>query len=356
MSEAAGAGPESVPPRPGESARVRGRAAFLLILAAAGAWRVLDCRLHPWSPDQLFSVRLAQLPWGEMLAETTADVHPPLYYALLKLWFLAAPNTLEGAQWMSVAFSLATLAAIRALARDLFGEGAGWVALLSAAFAPYAVFWSHTARNHAILPLFAAGTSLFGWRYLRDRRRGDWWLCAACLALAFQTNYMGVVFGAVWCVAMVFERGHPLIERLRLCGAGAPGAILFSPWVSIMFEHTTRREFNPGFFQEQVSPIYLYYHAIFGGMVAYQPPQSGVAFVVFLGVFAIVCGLGLRVLRERPTLGFLLLAVPLVPILMARFGSMTLAERHLLFALPLFYVYWGGAVAGLLRRPGEGAT
>lgn len=285
-----------------------------------------------------------------MLAATTADVHPPFYYALLKLWFLVVPDSLEGAQWLSVLFSLGTLVLIRELATDIYGRRAGWIALAVASFSPYAVFWSHATRNHAILPLFVAGACLWGWRYLQSPSGRNWWLTAACLALAFQTNYMGLIFGAVWCIAMVLERGAPLMQRLRLCGAGAPGAILFSPWIAIMFEHTTRPEFNAGFFQEQISPAYLYYHALFGGMIAYQPPQSGLPFLAGLAAFATICAFGLRSLAARPTLGLMLVALPLVPVVMVKLGSMTLAERHLLFALPLFFVFVGGAAEGLMRR------
>lgn len=340
--------PESAQPKPSPPA-ITDRLAVGGVLVLAAAWRIADAFIHPWSPDQLFSVRLAGLPWAEMLAATTADVHPPFYYALLKVWFLAAPDTLSGAKMLSIAFSVATLLAIREIARDAFGDRAGWIAFLAASFSPYAVFWSHTTRNHAILPLFVACSCLFGWRYLREPSGRNWWLTAVFLALAFQTNYMGLVFGALWCIAMILERGVPLLDRLRLCGAGAPGAILFAPWVAIMFEHTTRREFNPGFFQEQLSPAYLYYHALFGRMEAYQPPQAGVMYLAF-GLFAVVCGIGLRALRSRPTLGFLLVALPLVPILLVKFGSMTLAERHLLFTLPLFYAYFGGAVVEVWAR------
>src|SRR5689334_13498012 len=40
--------------------------------------------------DEGFSVFLARLPLGEMLTATAHDTHPPVYYAVLSLWRLAA--------------------------------------------------------------------------------------------------------------------------------------------------------------------------------------------------------------------------------------------------------------------------
>ena len=335
---------EPAPPNPRRGPIV----AVILFLAAA--WRLLDIRLHPWSPDQQFTVDLASGTWGELLARTTADVHPPLYYALVKVWYIFTPDTLDSAQVFSVLISTATLYLIWKLATTEWGERAGWIALVCAAFAPYAVFWGHMARNHQLLPLAVVWALLARSRFLANSSRAQWWSSAAALAFAMQTNYMGGVFVALWLASILIEYRVPLRERFTFAGSAAPGAILFAPWVPILLEHTASSNVNAGFFQEQVSPIYFYYHALFGDMVAYQPNQEGLLFIVCLLIFAIPSAIGLTTFQGKPGLAFLLVAMPLVPIAMVSVGGWTLAERHLLFALPLFYAWWGSAVDASIRK------
>lgn len=48
----------------------------LVGLSCCGLWQ-----------DELFSLRVASLPWGGLIASLAADaVHPPLFYVLLKVW------------------------------------------------------------------------------------------------------------------------------------------------------------------------------------------------------------------------------------------------------------------------------
>jgi len=334
---------------PAPSATRRGPIVAVVLLLAA-LWRLIDIRIHPWSPDQDFTVDLASSTWRELLALTTADVHPPLYYAIVKLWFLVAPNTLESAQVLSVIISTATLILVWKLAGKEWGERAGWIALMCASFAPYAVFWGHMARNHQLLPLAVVWALLARSQWLESPSRASWWNSAAALALAMQTNYLGCVFAVLWVGSIMIEHRAPMRDRLLFVGSSAPGAILFAPWLPILLEHTTSVPMNAGFFQEQVSPIYFYFHALFGGMIAYQPNQEGVFFIVCLLIFAIPSAIGLATFRGKPGLAFLLIAMPLVPIAMVSIGGWTLAERHLLFALPLYYAWWGSALDATLRK------
>ncbi len=316
-----------------------------VILFLAALWRLIDIRLLPWSPDQQFTVDLASSSWRDLLALTTADVHPPLYYAIVKLWYLITPNTLESAQALSVIFSTITLWLIWKFATLEWGERAGWIALACAAFAPYAVFWGHMARNHQLLPLAVAWALYARSRWLAAPSRLHWWSSAAALALAMQTNYIGGVFAALWVASIIAEYRTPLRDRLVFIASAAPGAILFAPWLPILMKHTTSSTMNAGFFQEEVSPIYFYFHALFGGMIAYQPNQEGVQFIARLLLFAVPSALGLLSLKGKPGLAILLIALPTVPIAMVSIGGWTLAERHLLFALPLFYA-WSTSTSG----------
>jgi mannosyltransferase len=59
---------------------------LLLIMALAGALRCYGTDIAVLSGDEAFSWRLTQYDSASLLSHATRDVHPPLYYVLLKLW------------------------------------------------------------------------------------------------------------------------------------------------------------------------------------------------------------------------------------------------------------------------------
>jgi uncharacterized membrane protein len=290
------------------------------------------------------------MSWAGLVEETSRDTHPPFYYALLKVWFALTPSTLFSAKVLSVLFSAMTMVVTFFFTRRMFGREAGWVALVTMAVAPYQVFWSHVARMHQLMPLLVIAIIWLGYRWVEERRARDWWLLLVMWVLAVQTNYMAFPFAMVWALAMLVECGRDGRATAWLAVASGVGFVLFVPWLAVLWWQMREGPMNASFFQETVSPIYLYYHALFGTMEPYQPNQSGPLFLLAMGVFvAAFIAAGYKVQR-RWSLWILLLLGPTVPIVLAWWREWTLAERHLLFMLPLFNAYWGAGVVVLWTK------
>lgn len=320
--------------------------AFWMILLLALVVRVGDMFWHPLGPDEGFTLDLATGSWTELVARTAADTHPPFYYALVKVWFALVGAGLFRAKLLSILFSLATLVLLFHLARDLFGRRAAWLALLSSAFLPYQVYYSHTARMHLVQPFFITTVIFLSYRYLARERKRDWVLAAAAWALAIQTNYMGLVFGPVWGAAFLLAEPAPWRRRLKLALAPLPGLLLFLPWLSVLRAHQESSPMTIPFFQDAISPGSLYYHSVFGAMTYIQGDQP-FAFLLPAGLlFSIVLVCGAGAAGRRWSIWVLLIGMPSLPIAIALLRDLTLAERHLLFSIPFFMAYWG---AGLDR-------
>jgi len=56
------------------------------VVLAAFALRMYRLAGSPLSWDEGWSIGLSTLGWHEITSITALDVHPPLYYALFKLW------------------------------------------------------------------------------------------------------------------------------------------------------------------------------------------------------------------------------------------------------------------------------
>ena len=80
-------------------------------------WRLADSCL--WF-DEIFGVHAARHAWGRMFGFVAADlIHPPLFYALLKLWMAVGGESLPWLRLLSVLLSVASVAPLLLLCREL---------------------------------------------------------------------------------------------------------------------------------------------------------------------------------------------------------------------------------------------
>ena len=77
------------------------RWSVLVLLACAFALRCLNLTFQPLWFDEGWSVWFATTDLATMAARTAADIHPPLYYALLHGW-IAGGGKMHGPQLLCV--------------------------------------------------------------------------------------------------------------------------------------------------------------------------------------------------------------------------------------------------------------
>jgi uncharacterized membrane protein len=216
----------------------------LLIAVAA---RSVDIT-HYLDGDELFSIKLASAPFGDMVNRSLADrPHPPLHYFLLYLLFHAFSPDLMLARSLSVlASSLGVIAGWLALRPSLRNglSSAGLAATL--AIGSYFVYFGQQARPYALIFL-AATINLWaflrlitlerpappgGRKHLLTREGVGWVLSYLMLAYA---QYFSAVFLALEAGILFFYlRRHawPLV----IAGGAAGASIL--PWMAVAFSST----------------------------------------------------------------------------------------------------------------------
>lgn len=187
--------------------------------------------------DELCSVRLARLGWRLMLAHLrSGDVHPPLYFALLRLWGGVHRLDEAGARLPSVAFGVVAIVSAAWFATEVWGRRAGSLAAALMTVSPFAVAYSREARAYSLLLALTLGASA---ALLRALRTGRTWDLAGYGLLAATLPYVHVfgffTLGAQVCFAVLLVM-TPDARRvgLRLLGAQMAAVALFTPWLPVM--------------------------------------------------------------------------------------------------------------------------
>ena len=89
----------------------------IVLFVAARLWRLTASCL--WF-DEIFGVHAARMKWAQMLKFVAADIiHPPLFYALLKLWIGIGGESLLWLRLLPVILSTAALVPVVLLCREL---------------------------------------------------------------------------------------------------------------------------------------------------------------------------------------------------------------------------------------------
>ncbi len=184
----------------------------ILLTLLAFAMRVWRFDFQPLWGDEGWSVYFAAMSLGDMVRLTAADIHPPLYYALLKGFFAVAGTGAIQARLLSVVAGTLLVPTIAALGRRLIpGRGGGIAAAGVAALAPMAVYYSQEVRMYGLVTLFGALSTVFLLDWLAGNRRAGWGY-AITAALGLYTMYYAAFVIAAQMVFVVFRLSPPSLS------------------------------------------------------------------------------------------------------------------------------------------------
>jgi hypothetical protein len=318
-------------------------AVFVLLLAAFLRFHLLEAQSF-WN-DEGNSARLSERSFPAILEGTASDVHPPLYYLLLRGWRELAGETEFGLRSLSAYAGVVTVAVVVALVGQ-GSRGAGKkggkeegeigntrgvlnsslvpqhsslvVAGLLATVSPVLVYYSQETRMYALLALVAGLSTWVLLVWLGAARSSRVW-AMAYLVLVAAGLYIHYFFPAVIAAqgaVVVLWRPDPQLAtaqaadrhaRNRLLvwfGLATAAAVLYLPWLPIFIRQISGRGGAPvslvNFAAQSTRWLVL------GSTV--DPNQA--IWAVSAAVALVILGVALGGRRSLPFL--LLAAIPLV--------------------------------------------
>ena len=220
------------------SSRLRSPALILgLIMLLGLGLRLVQLDFQPLWWDEGYTVWFTAQPLAEMLARTAADIHPPLYYALLHGWtrlFGMQPISLR---LFSVLLSLPAIPLAYVLGRDMRDRATGYLAALLVAVNPLAIYYGQEVRMYGLAATLSLAALWTGWRFsevspkgAKTPRREDWrWGIAYGLSVlaGLYTLYVFILLPiAQYLWVLLVRRARWKAFLVSLVGGG----LLYLPW------------------------------------------------------------------------------------------------------------------------------
>ncbi len=340
-------------PRSQAMLALRPQALLAAVLLLAFGLRMVTLGEQSLWYDEAFSLLLARYDLSEIVARTSLDTMPPLYYWLLHLWGTGAPVDFYPRLLSAIAGTL-SVALVYAVGRQLMDAGVGLWAALFTAVAPFQIFYGQETRMYALLGLWnllAAWGFLLGWK---EQRRLGWALYSLGTGLAFYTHALGGLPSLAllaWGMAVAVNAREPSRLRAPFIALVVAG-ICYLPWLTVLLGQA--RAVLSSFWASPpsvISPLASLY-------VFFQGPFANPTWMP-LALTAVLAPLALTIYTltrhpgpDRADLSFLWawLALPLLALLLFSLVRSVYLERVVIGASFPVYLLLGWAAARLHPR------
>ena len=302
--------------------------------------------------DELWTVRSAtQAGWAELIRDVAADVHPPLYFALVRLCCAVLGTGEEAVRLPSVLAGVATVPLVGLLGRVLWGPAAGVAGAALLAAMPFAVTMSREARGNTLLAalsvaaILAASSSLGASRRTRLPRLSLLAVLAAALLYTHVWGAFVVLALGIWMTLEAFDGVRAWSDAKDGAGALVAGCFAFFPWVATLGAQIQTFSAHPWY--APPPPDTLGY--LVGGLLG---NASGLAALIGIALAALLARSG----EDRR--GLLLLASAFtaliaVPQLISALIAPIALPRNALPMLPLLCAAAGAGLVGAGRTAGS---
>ncbi len=128
---------------------------LLLLLLSALLLRVYNLSGESLWLDEGTSIRRSKLNLIEIVPELITNVHPPLYFFILKYWLLIFGDSEFSVRFPSVIFGLCSIFMIYKLGSAIFNRTTGLISTLILCFSVFHVQYSQEARGYSLMVLLS---------------------------------------------------------------------------------------------------------------------------------------------------------------------------------------------------------
>lgn len=189
--------------------------------------------------DEAFGAYLIQFNFIDIARYTAADVHPPLFYWLLKLWSELFGNTEFALRSMSVFFGAIAIIFGYLLTKRLFNKNAARVGLLFMILSPMLIRYSQEARMYTLVAAIALAATYTLTFAINSKKRLPWIIYGILIGLGMWVHYFSAIVWIshwVWradIVRRIAKKGHFIKEFFskEWIMAHVVAIILFLPWL-----------------------------------------------------------------------------------------------------------------------------
>ena len=307
--------------------------------------------------DESYSAQTIKGTFSEIAKTTSADVHPPLYYYLLKIWTIPFGRSILSLRSFSVFFGIITIIfAFLVFKRWSKSPKIAGFITLAVAVCPFFIYYATEIRMYSLVCAIVMASVYVLDLALEKKSRKYWFIYSLLLALALYTHYFAAfAFLAEYIYVFVFHRKDDQKVVKQLIFAATVALILFLPWIPSLITQVTNVEKE--YWIEPITPYtFLQFFSLslvyFEDILKNIPELTLVIVALILIVITAVSALKtmgnhtkdktslIAFLTFIPFLALIILSVPpLSPVYVPRYITYSLTLFWALIAILIIQIY-----------------
>jgi mannosyltransferase len=195
--------------------------------------------------DEAFSSYLIQFSYADVARFTATDVHPPVYYWVLKAWTSLFGVDEFGLRSMSILFAAATIVVTFVLTRRLFGRKTALIALLFLILSPMLIRYSDEARMYTMAAFIVMSATYALVLATESKRRAWWGVYGVLVGLGMWVHYFTALIWLahwVWRAWLTYDKDTSLKQwwfkffSKQWVVTHVVAVAVFSPWIYFMIK------------------------------------------------------------------------------------------------------------------------
>lgn len=316
--------------------------------------------------DESFSINLAKMDFSGMIGATAADVHPPLYYAILMVMYRLFGDHGWVFHLNSIIPYAITIVFVLSIIWKKFGKGTAFLMIAFISIMRSAVVYNVEVRMYSWAALLVLLAYYACYMIMTDDRRLGYVWFAVFALLAAYTHYYTIIPLAILTVSVFL---FLLVKKKKIrqfVTALSVSIILYAPWMSTVIRQFQRTSDsflrdNPGLAKGLCYFFWQGNAASSGSMLGFNVLYSGILLLFATSLVFYLMWSGIKKMRGNSNSGVIdfteaywmlsgyaasigtLLALELISILFAP----TLAYKYLHPVVGLMWLVFSVAVSKL---------
>ena len=305
--------------------------------------------------DEAFSMLLPRYSFTEMIKRAGLDVHPPLYYILLRPWFALLGESLFSLRAFSALFSLLSTLLIYFLVKKVFKNNAA--ALLSTAlfaFSSFQIQYAREGRMYSIGTFFVIAST---WLLIKALESNNWklWGLYSILAVAGIYAHYYVIFSvasqALFALAILARKKSR--DIFSAFASYLLIALLFLPWLPYFAKQVSQVQESywiPPMNKWSV-PATIFKMLVGKDINTHERALQALMIAIIIALLGIIFLIVKKINSQSKWLMVLLFATPFLGAALLSFKRAIYLDRYFIFCQPFLAIMIALAVMEIKKRP-----
>lgn len=334
---------------------------LLLVILIPAALQLYNLTATALWHDEAFSALLVQYDTKEMLYRIGLDVHPPLYYLLLKGWVAFLGNSLFVLRLFSVFFGAITVLAVYVFVKEAFqSQKLAFFSSVLFAFSSFQIQYAMEARMYTLATFLTVVSSYFLLKALKLKHWLWWFFYALTVSAGIYSHYFvlfWVIAQGIFIIYWLFrEVKFNFIEWLKnknfqfALAAYLFTIVSFLPWFNIFLRQMRQVQENYWIPPMNIWSIPATVFKITTG----EGIDVSRSWYLLVFLMAIVLALAAYFLKKTKAsakwLIFLLLTIPFGAVSALSLRTSVYIDRYFIFSLPFYLILITGAILAIRNK------